>query len=84
MNFERIDNEAGYLLIRTYILCLSDDAIQQLIDECHNIKKSNTLFDYPTYLKELHIGNVQASITCKYHFHKKLVQQQLWWCQEIL
>src|SRR5581483_218656 len=62
MNLERIDNEAGYLLIRTYISCLSDDSRQQLIEEGHNIKKSKTLFDYPTYLKELHIGNVQASV----------------------
>src|SRR6266542_1498487 len=60
MRFE--GNETGYLLIRTYISCLSDEAKQKLIDEGHNIKTTKTLFDYPTYLKELHIGNVQASI----------------------
>src|ERR1044071_8261080 len=61
MRFEGNDN-AGYLLIRTYISCLSDEARQELIDEGHNIKGTKTLFDYPTYLKELPIGNVQTSI----------------------
>jgi hypothetical protein len=62
MRFDGNDNEKGYLLIRTYISCLSDEATQQLIDEGHKIKKIKTLFDYPTYLKELHIGNLQVSI----------------------
>ncbi|EXX65715.1 uncharacterized protein OCT59_017936 [Rhizophagus irregularis] len=62
MRFDGNDNEKGYLLIRTYISCLSDEATQQLIDEGHKIKNIKTLFDYPTYLKELHIGNLQVSI----------------------
>src|SRR5437763_7535511 len=63
MRFDGNDNnKIGYFLIRTYISCLSDEARQLLIDEGHNIKISKTLFDYPSYLKELNIGNVQASI----------------------
>ncbi|GES83043.1 hypothetical protein GLOIN_2v1764798 [Rhizophagus clarus] len=62
MKFNGSDNEKGYLIIRTYISCLSDEATQQLIDEGHKIKNTKTLFDYPTYLKELHIGNLQLSI----------------------
>ncbi|CAI2170411.1 7346_t:CDS:2 [Funneliformis geosporum] len=62
MKFDGDDHETGRLLIRTYISCLSDDKRQILIDEGHNLKVTKTLFDYPSYLKELHIGHVQASI----------------------
>nr|CAG8526235.1 13478_t:CDS:2 [Entrophospora candida] len=58
------DHHKGYLLIRTYIACLSKDKKQHLIDEGYDMINyyGEALFDYPSFLKELDIGNVQYSI----------------------
>nr|CAG8526053.1 11039_t:CDS:2 [Entrophospora candida] len=59
------DHYKGHLLIRTYIACLPKDKKQHLIDEGYNMIDyyGEALFDYPSFLKELNIGNVQCSIS---------------------
>ncbi|CAG8693412.1 3054_t:CDS:1, partial [Dentiscutata erythropus] len=56
------DQDAGHLLIRTYLACLSDEACQMLEDEGHVLDKSKPLFDYPSYFKELQIGSLQSAL----------------------
>ncbi|KAF0555776.1 hypothetical protein F8M41_016770 [Gigaspora margarita] len=62
------DQDAGHLLIRTYLTCLSDEAQQTLEEEGHILQKSKPLFDYPSYFKELHIGCLQNAL-------------ELWWAK---
>ncbi|RIB30874.1 hypothetical protein C2G38_2052434 [Gigaspora rosea] len=62
------DQDAGHLLIRTYLTCLPDEAQQTLEEEGHILQKSKPLFDYPSYFKELHIGCLQNAL-------------ELWWAK---
>ncbi|CAG8591911.1 13381_t:CDS:2 [Acaulospora morrowiae] len=58
-----IENQGrGHLLIQTYLSCLDDKERQILIEEGLDLPSKSALFDYPVFLKELHIGMLQGAL----------------------
>ncbi|RHZ54316.1 hypothetical protein Glove_428g49 [Diversispora epigaea] len=58
-----LENQSrSHLLIETYLSCLDKEKRQILLDEGLDIPLKSSLFDYPIFLKKLHIEVLQLSL----------------------